>query len=132
MFCFSRILIKASWRNFPHFTFLTTYSAVCLQFLCLLFQEYNVRVASRYFKGPELLVDYQMYDYSLDMWSLGEFVYISQCGNFMIFLQLRFLRDINFGDSSSGKSAFFNTFRGSELWRAEICQINQIQSSKNG
>merc|ERR1712212_1458775 len=33
-------------------------------------QEYNVRVASRYFKGPELLVDYQMYDYSLDMWSL--------------------------------------------------------------
>jgi casein kinase II subunit alpha len=34
-------------------------------------QEYNVRVASRYFKGPELLLDYQQYDYSLDMWSLG-------------------------------------------------------------
>ncbi|CAK9297257.1 unnamed protein product [Gordionus sp. m RMFG-2023] len=34
-------------------------------------QEYNVRVASRYFKGPELLVDYQQYDYSLDLWSLG-------------------------------------------------------------
>lgn len=33
--------------------------------------EYNVRVASRYFKGPELLVDYQEYDYSLDMWSFG-------------------------------------------------------------
>jgi len=33
--------------------------------------EYNVRVASRCFKSPELLVDYQMYDYSLDMWSLG-------------------------------------------------------------
>lgn len=33
--------------------------------------EYNVRVASRYFKGPELLVDFQVYDYSLDMWSLG-------------------------------------------------------------
>lgn len=32
---------------------------------------YNVRVASRYFKGPELLVDFQEYDYSLDMWSLG-------------------------------------------------------------
>lgn len=30
-----------------------------------------MRVASRYFKGPELLVDYQQYDYSLDMWSLG-------------------------------------------------------------
>eukprot|EP01038_Epipyxis_sp_PR26KG_P011332 gene11332-15196_t len=34
-------------------------------------EEYNVRVASRYFKGPELLVDFQEYDYSLDMWSLG-------------------------------------------------------------
>lgn len=34
-------------------------------------QEYNVRVASRYFKGPELLVNLRDYDYSLDMWSLG-------------------------------------------------------------
>lgn len=34
-------------------------------------KEYNVRVASRYFKWPELLVDLQDYDYSLDMWSLG-------------------------------------------------------------
>lgn len=33
--------------------------------------EYNVRVASRCYKGPELLVDLQMYDYSLDLWSLG-------------------------------------------------------------
>ncbi|GMM36484.1 casein kinase 2 catalytic subunit [Saccharomycopsis crataegensis] len=33
--------------------------------------EYNVRVASRYFKGPELLVDYRHYDYSLDLWSYG-------------------------------------------------------------
>lgn len=30
-----------------------------------------LQVASRYFKGPELLVDFQEYDYSLDMWSLG-------------------------------------------------------------
>lgn len=34
-------------------------------------QEYNVRVASRYYKGPELLVDNLLYDYSLDIWSLG-------------------------------------------------------------
>ncbi len=34
-------------------------------------QEYNVRVASRYYKGPELLVDDTHYDYSLDIWSLG-------------------------------------------------------------
>ena len=34
-------------------------------------QEYNVRVASRYFKGPELLVGYVFYDYTLEMWSLG-------------------------------------------------------------
>ena len=32
---------------------------------------YNVRVASRYFKGPELLVNLQCYDYSLDLWSFG-------------------------------------------------------------
>jgi len=34
-------------------------------------QEYNVRVASRYFKGPELLVNMRDYDYSLDIWSYG-------------------------------------------------------------
>ncbi|KAI0237164.1 Casein kinase II subunit alpha' [Massospora cicadina] len=33
--------------------------------------HYNVRVASRYFKGPELLVGFEQYDYSLDMWSTG-------------------------------------------------------------
>jgi casein kinase II subunit alpha len=33
--------------------------------------EYNVRVASRFFKGPELLVNLRDYDYSLDIWSLG-------------------------------------------------------------
>ena len=32
-------------------------------------REYNVRVASRYYKGPELLVDLQLYDYTLDIWS---------------------------------------------------------------
>ena len=32
---------------------------------------FNVRVASRYFKGPELLVGMQKYDYQLDIWSVG-------------------------------------------------------------
>ena len=32
---------------------------------------YNVRVASRYFKAPELLLDYSYYDYGVDMWSVG-------------------------------------------------------------
>ncbi|OMJ84239.1 hypothetical protein SteCoe_14658 [Stentor coeruleus] len=32
---------------------------------------YNVKVASRYYKAPELLVNYQYYDYSVDMWSFG-------------------------------------------------------------
>lgn len=35
------------------------------------YQEYNVRVASRYFKAPELLLENPVYDYSVDMWSLG-------------------------------------------------------------
>lgn len=34
-------------------------------------KEYNVRVASRYYKGPELLVNLREYNYALDMWSLG-------------------------------------------------------------
>lgn len=28
-------------------------------------------MASRYFKGPELLIDQNYYDYSLDIWSSG-------------------------------------------------------------
>ncbi|XP_055986215.1 casein kinase II subunit alpha-like [Sorex fumeus] len=34
-------------------------------------QEYSARVASLYFKAPELLIEYKMYDYSMDLWSLG-------------------------------------------------------------
>lgn len=34
-------------------------------------KEYHPRVASRFFKGPELLVSYPFYHYSLDIWSLG-------------------------------------------------------------
>jgi casein kinase II subunit alpha len=43
--------------------------------------QYNVRVASRYFKGPELLVDFQEYDYSLDMWSYGCMFASMVCGS---------------------------------------------------
>lgn len=34
-------------------------------------EAYNVRVSSRCFKGPELLVGFEFYDYSLDMWCSG-------------------------------------------------------------
>jgi len=34
-------------------------------------KNYNVRVASRYFKAPELLIGNGYYDYSLDIWSVG-------------------------------------------------------------
>jgi len=33
--------------------------------------EYNSRVASRHYKGPELLAAIRDYDYSLDIWSFG-------------------------------------------------------------
>ncbi|OHT05799.1 CMGC family protein kinase [Tritrichomonas foetus] len=33
--------------------------------------RYNIHVASRHFKAMELLVDYQCYDYSVDIWSFG-------------------------------------------------------------
>ena len=34
-------------------------------------QKYNVRVASRHYKSPELLINYQYYDYGVDMWPVG-------------------------------------------------------------
>lgn len=33
--------------------------------------EYSVKVSTRYYKGPELLLKYTKYDYSVDMWSYG-------------------------------------------------------------
>ncbi|KAM7542229.1 hypothetical protein Aperf_G00000016210 [Anoplocephala perfoliata] len=34
-------------------------------------KEYSVQVCTRHYKGPELLVNYKKYDYSLDLWSFG-------------------------------------------------------------
>lgn len=34
-------------------------------------KEYNVRVGNKASKPPELLLGYQNYDYSLDIWMLG-------------------------------------------------------------
>jgi casein kinase II subunit alpha len=34
-------------------------------------ESYNVRVSSLYYSPPELLLNYQKYDTSLDMWSVG-------------------------------------------------------------
>ncbi|KZT19689.1 kinase-like protein [Neolentinus lepideus HHB14362 ss-1] len=33
--------------------------------------DYQIRVGSRFWKAPEVLVGYQKYDYSLDIWALG-------------------------------------------------------------
>ena len=65
-------------------------------------QEYNVRVASRYFKGPELLIDYRTYDYSLDLWSLG----CTFAG--MIFLKEPFFH-------GKGKFIFYNQDNNDQL-----------------
>ncbi|KAL6120731.1 hypothetical protein NUSPORA_02492 [Nucleospora cyclopteri] len=34
-------------------------------------KSYSVRVASKYYKAPELLVEDQYYDYSIDIWAFG-------------------------------------------------------------
>ena len=34
-------------------------------------RKYSVHVATRYYKSPEILLDYEYYDYSLDIWSVG-------------------------------------------------------------
>lgn len=33
--------------------------------------KYNVRVASRHYKSPELLLGFELYDYALDLWGVG-------------------------------------------------------------
>ena len=69
--------------------------------------EYNVRVASRYFKGPELLVDFQLYDYSLDLWSLGcMFASMVSCIFLFFFSALKKKLDVkqHFSLRSSGRS----------------------------
>lgn len=34
-------------------------------------KEYKVRVSSRPYKPPELLIGYEYYDFSVDMWMVG-------------------------------------------------------------
>lgn len=34
-------------------------------------KSYNVRVASRHYKAPELLLGYEYYDYGIDIWGVG-------------------------------------------------------------
>ena len=34
-------------------------------------KEYEVRVGSRYTKGPELLVNHRTYNYAMDIWAVG-------------------------------------------------------------
>ena len=58
--------------------------------------EYHIRVGSRYYKAPELLVGYKQYDYSLDMWSVGCMLASMVCIQPVqpLFLQLNFITDI--------------------------------------
>ena len=49
-------------------------------------QNYGIHVATKNYKAPELLLDYQKYDYSVDMWSFG----VTMAG--MIFKKLPFFK----------------------------------------
>lgn len=76
-------------------------------------QDYNVRVASRYFKGPELLVDYNYYDYSLDMWSTG-----AMFASMVHLFSCRFLRR---SLSLWGKAIEISWSRSLRCWGLTIC-----------
>ena len=58
-------------------------------------QDYNVRVASRYFKGPELLVDYQVRSCEFYAFSLLFVNYFWVLMRFCSFLKGRFLLFFN-------------------------------------
>ena len=75
----------------------------------------------RYFKGPELLVDLQDYDYSLDLWSLGcmfaGMVSIFSYCLFILVVLISFVADVAFHSSNCHKAVF----------RFSIC-TNSLQS----
>lgn len=58
-------------------------------------KPYNVRVASRAYKGPELLVNNKYYDYSLDLWSAG-CVFGSMVRDYFKIISLFFFRFLEF------------------------------------
>ena len=53
---------------------------------------YNVRVAARGYKAPELLLGYEYYDYAVDIWSVG-----------CIFAGLLLQQDGLFSDKENGE-----------------------------
>ena len=46
-------------------------SIIFFFFIKFIMRKNLIKKKNSYFKGPELLVDYNYYDYSLDIWSLG-------------------------------------------------------------
>ena len=62
--------------------------------------------------------------------------YCTQCGNFIFFCIIHILREINFEDSRSAKSAIsthleslkYELYKFLHLLKAEIYQINKIHS----
>ena len=61
-------------------------------------QEYNVRVASRYFKGPELLVDHQVCIVNVSCLSLEYLQFLTQCKYLLhwLFIKRKILNSLSF------------------------------------
>jgi serine/threonine protein kinase len=72
-------------------------------------KDYNVRVSSRYFKGPELLVSYEYYHYSLDIWSLG----VMMAGMVQTVSTVRFFRNNPF---SRAPTTTINLNKSQKYW----------------
>ena len=94
-------------------------------------RDYNVRVASRYYKGPELLVNDQFYSYSLDIWSLGVMLAA------IVFKKEPFFHGKDPYDQlvkiSSDNLYFFPAFKISskETRPLSICKIKEFLSFEN-
>ncbi|GAA5839551.1 hypothetical protein JCM5353_001722 [Sporobolomyces roseus] len=89
-------------------------------------QELNVRVASRYYKGPELLVDHGFYDYSLDLWSAG-CTFGSIAISFSIPDSTRAnIPRINVNDSRKAWSKFVNAENQRYIWDEAIDLVDRL------
>lgn len=48
-------------------------------------RKYSIHVATRYYKAPELLLSYMLYDYSIDIWAVGVLFLEALTGKIHIF-----------------------------------------------
>ena len=85
--------------------------------------ELHIRVASRYYKGPELLVGYKHYDYSLDIWSVGCILAAMVRIIFVPYPSIPF--DVTVANYDIYRSSVANTFSAEETTKTSYSRLSR-------